>query len=52
MADAANLQKSGTSNLLATMGAGKLEAENQGLKKQLSALQAAMNNTQTGTTNG
>ncbi len=52
MADAANLQKSGTSNLLATMGAGKLEAENQGLKKQLAALQAAMNNTQTGTTNG
>jgi hypothetical protein len=33
-ADAARMQQAGTQNLLATMGAGKLNKENQGLKAQ------------------
>jgi hypothetical protein len=39
-ADAARMQQAGSQNLLATMGAGKLEAENSTLRKKLAELMA------------
>jgi hypothetical protein len=39
-ADAARMQQAGSQNLLATMGAGKLEAENSTLRKKLAELTA------------
>jgi len=39
-ANAARMQQAGTQNLLATMGAGKLEAENSTLRKKLAELMA------------
>ena len=39
-ADAARMQQAGSQNLLATMGAGKLESENSTLRKKLAELMA------------
>jgi hypothetical protein len=44
-ADAARMQQAGSQNLLATMGAGKLEAENSTLKKKLAELMAKQQGT-------
>ena len=43
-ADAARMQQAGTQNLLATMGAGKLNQENSVLKKKLAELMAQQQN--------
>jgi hypothetical protein len=44
-ADAARMQQAGMQNLLATMGAGKLEAENSTLRKKLAELTAQQQGT-------
>jgi hypothetical protein len=44
MADAANLQKSGSSNLLAAMGAGKLEKQNNDLTNRLALMNSIYGN--------
>lgn len=49
-ADSARMQQAGTQNLLATMGAGKLNQENSALKKKLAELMAQQQNA-TATTN-
>lgn len=49
-ADAARMQQAGSQNLLATMGAGKLNQENSALKKKLAELMAQQQNA-TATTN-
>lgn len=43
-ADAARMQQAGTQNLLATMGAGKLNQENSALRKKLAELMAQQQN--------
>lgn len=43
-ADAARMQQAGSQNLLATMGAGKLNEENSALKKKLAELMAKQQN--------
>jgi hypothetical protein len=43
-ADAARMQQAGSQNLLATMGAGKLNEENGALRKKLAELMAKQQN--------